>query len=187
MLTENINQLIRNRRAIFPKSYTNQPIDKAIIEQILENANYAPTHKRTEPWRFIVFTGDAKQVLSDYLGTYYTKHTPPEAYSEEKFKKSKENPLRAACVIAICMERHETLPEWEEIAAVACAVQNMWLTAEAYNIGAYWSTPPASLAANDFLQLTPSQKCLGFFYMGYHDMPIIAPIRTPIEQKTSWW
>ena len=46
-----INDLIRRRRAIFPKSYLpNQPVSREIIEQLLENANWAPTHKLTEPW-----------------------------------------------------------------------------------------------------------------------------------------
>jgi len=26
-------------------------VDNAIIQQMLENANWAPTHKLTEPWR----------------------------------------------------------------------------------------------------------------------------------------
>ena len=35
----------------------------------------------------------------------------------------------------------ERIPEWEELASVACAVQNMWLSATSYGIGAYWSSP----------------------------------------------
>ena len=40
------------------------------------------------------------------------------------------------------MKRHadKNIPEFEEIAAVACAVQNMHLTAAAYNVGCYWTT-----------------------------------------------
>jgi nitroreductase len=33
------------------------------------------------------------------------------------------------------------VPEWEEIAAVSMAVQNMYLTCTANNIGCYWSSP----------------------------------------------
>ena len=46
-----LGDLIQRRRAIFPKSYLpNQPVSREIIEQLLENANWAPTHKLTEPW-----------------------------------------------------------------------------------------------------------------------------------------
>ena len=59
MQPKTISQLIRKRRSIFPKTYTNQPIAKEIIEEVLENANWAPTHKMTEPWRFKVLVDDA--------------------------------------------------------------------------------------------------------------------------------
>ena len=52
MLTEEISRLIRSRRSIYPKSYLpGQPVERELIEQLLENANWAPTHKLTEPWR----------------------------------------------------------------------------------------------------------------------------------------
>lgn len=53
-----INTLIRHRRSVFQAEYTGEKVDDAIINQMLENANWAPTHKMTEPWRFIVYTGD---------------------------------------------------------------------------------------------------------------------------------
>lgn len=95
--------------------------------------------------------------------------------------------VKSSCVIAINMKlHHDKLPEWEELAAVACSVQNMWLTATALNVGAYWSTPGTIKHLNDFLGLAPDEKCIGLFYMGYHaDEPREAN-RTPIEEKISW-
>ena len=55
---EDVNRLILNRRSVFPKDYTGEKVNDAIVQQMLENANWAPTHKLTEPWRFTVFTGD---------------------------------------------------------------------------------------------------------------------------------
>ena len=184
---EQINALIRSRRAIYPKTYTDEPIPKEIIEIILENANWAPTHRLTEPWRFKVFQGESRADLSRYMEEWYVANTPPEQFSDIKFKKNRK-PLQAACVIAICMQRDpkERVPEWEEIAAVACAVQNMWLTCTAYNIGCYWSSPRSILEANDFLALKPGERCLGLFYMGYHEMAGIQGKRRPIEEKVEW-
>ena len=51
---EILSEIIKNRRSIFPESYTQEEIPTNIIEQILESANYAPTHKLTQPWRFTV-------------------------------------------------------------------------------------------------------------------------------------
>lgn len=183
-----LSSLIRQRRAVFPASYISKPIDREIIEQILENAAWAPTHRRTEPWRFKVFLGDGLQYLSRYMETHYRANTPADQFSEVRLRKVAQNPLKAACVIAICLQRdpEESVPEWEEVAAVSCAVQNMWLTCTAYGIGAYWSTPRAALEADAFLELAPGERCLGFFYMGYHADPLPPGTRQDIRQKTSW-
>ena len=68
---ENFNELIRSRRSVFPKDYTGEKVDDAIIQQLLENANWAPTHKLTEPWRFVVFTGEGLKKLADFQSECY--------------------------------------------------------------------------------------------------------------------
>lgn len=186
-----ISELIQNRRAVFPKFYLpGKPIDKAIIAQLLENANWAPTHKRTEPWRFRVFhSEESRQKLSDYLSDFYKKNTAAELFSEEKMKGAGANPLRAGAVIAIILKPDPAanLPEFEEIAAVAIAVQNMWLSCAAIGLGSYWSTPRASLEANEFLNLEAGERCLGLFYMAWHEMPAEVPgKRGDVREKTVW-
>ncbi|MBL7774531.1 MAG: nitroreductase [Saprospiraceae bacterium] len=185
-----ISALIRQRRSVFPKFYKpDAPIDRATIEQLLENANWAPTHKLTEPWRFQVFhSAESRTRLGDYLAGYYRTHTPPEVFSAEKFEKMRDNPRRAGAVIAIVLHRDpaESLPEFEEIAAVAMAVQNMWLSCTELGLGCYWSTPKAALEAGDFLRLAPNERCLGLFYLGWHEMPEIDGKRTAIEEKVVW-
>jgi len=186
---EVINTLIKKRRSIFPKTYVDRPIPKELIEQVLENANWAPTHKFTEPWRFKVFTGEALSKLGTSMAATYKKHMPAEKFSETKFEKMKKKPTLCGCIIAICMQRdpEERVPEWEEIASVACAVQNMWLTCTAYNIGCYWSSPGIVIKhAANFLNMREGEQCLGFFYMGQHQMPELPGKRSPITNKTEW-
>ena len=47
--------IIKNRRSVFPQQYNTKPITRDTILQVLEAANWAPTHKKTEPWRFKIF------------------------------------------------------------------------------------------------------------------------------------
>ncbi|MEO6760410.1 MAG: nitroreductase [Saprospiraceae bacterium] len=185
-----ITDLIHRRRAIFPKFYLiDQPVDRSLIEQLLENANQAPTHKLTQPWRFIVFHSlESRQRLGDYLADYYVQHTPPELFSAEKKKKTAEKPRQSGAVIALC--RHfdpaNGLPEWEETAALACAVENMWLSCTAAGLGCYWSSPKAALEAGDFLELGPGDSCFGLFYLGWHNMPETPGKRRPVAERTIW-
>jgi len=184
---EIINNIIRTRRSIFPPSYIDKDIPKEIINTILENANYAPTHKLTEPWRFTVFKGESLNKLAGFFSERYRTVTPPESFSQARYDAASEKVLKSNCVIAINIELHiDKIPEWEETAAVACAVQNMWLTATSYGIGSYWSSPAILNELGKFLNLEVTQKCLGLFFMGYHDAPKTAARRTPIENKVIW-
>jgi len=187
MSAEQFNELVKARRSVFPDSYTTKAIPKEVVMQILENANWAPTHRRTDPWRFKVMMDGALERLSGFMVADYLANTKAEAQSTVKEKKARNMPLMSGAVIAICVELHpELLPEWEEVAAVACAVENMWLTCAAYGIGCYWSTPGAMGRMGAFLGLKESERCIGLFYMGYSDGPTPAGKRNPIEDKVEW-
>lgn len=186
--TEQLSELIRSRRSVFPNMYNDRPIAEEVLAGILENANWAPTHRRTEPWRFHIFRGPARRRLADYLADHYRQNTPADQVSEVKLRKAMEKPLQADTVIAICMQRdpEERIPEWEEVAAVACAVQNMWLTCTAHGIGSYWSSPRAMLEAGEWLGLPEGQRCLGVFYMGHYDPAPLQGRREPVSDKIKW-
>ncbi|PKA82597.1 nitroreductase [Ulvibacter sp. MAR_2010_11] len=182
-----ISEIIKNRRAVFPAQYNSEAISKEEIQSILEAANWAPTHRRTEPWRFRVIHGEAQARLGEFLSETYKNKS--DSFSEFKYKKYRDNPKKAACILAICMQRDpaEAIPEWEEIAATAMAVQNMWLTAHEMKIGAYWSSPGIVKYMNDFFTMAPGERCLGFFYMGKYDGELPDGVRnTSIQEKTTW-
>ncbi len=184
-----IKELIRSRRSIFPSSYIEKEIPKEIIEEVLESANWAPTHKRTEPWRFKVMMGDSQRRIGEFMANWYKANVSEEKFSPIKFKKLTNNPQKAACLIAVCMKRDpdERLPEWEEISSVAMAVQNMYLTCTAHGIGSYWSSPKAALMADEFLGLQEGERCFGLFYMGYFEGDLPEGRReTAIGEKVEW-
>ncbi len=181
-----IFDLIRKRRSVFPAQYIDKPIAKADIEKVLEAANWAPTHKKTEPWRFKVLLGESKTKLGLFLSLKYMEHeAKPKQFKVEKLI---ENPKRSGAVIGICMQRDatESLPEWEEIASVSMAVQNMWLCCTEMGLGCYWSSPGLIQYMDEFFDLKVGEKCLGFFYLGHYEEAIPDQTRRPIAEKTVW-
>ncbi|WP_062056368.1 nitroreductase family protein [Aquimarina longa] len=189
MIKEDINEIIKNRRSIFPTQYTTKEVSDAFIKILLENANWAPTHKLTQPWRFKVVQGEAKDRLGVFLSDTYTDITSDDNFSPFKHKKINSNCKSASAIIAICMQRDpkERIPEWEEIAAVAMAVQNMWLTCTANDIGSYWSSPKLIEYVDGFFNFEEGERCLGFFYLGNYDKSAInVSKREPIENKVQW-
>src|SRR5690606_28673567 len=185
-----INELIRERRTIYPEQFSDRKVHREQVEVILTNRQWAPTHGNTQPWRFKVFMEDGLTTLSDFLGKTYLELTPPELQNDMKLGKLISRPLKSSVVIAVCMERQpeEKILEIEEIEAVACAIQNMHLTATAYGLGGFWSTPKLiySQQMNDFLQLNEKDKCLGLFYLGYPSIEWPKAHRKPLEYTTEW-
>ena len=97
--------------------------------------------------------------------------------------------MSSGAVIAICMQRDlkDRVPEWEEIAATAMAVQNMWLMTGHLGLGGYWSSPGYISDMKEELQLAEGERCLGFFYLGAYDAPMPDGDREPVEEKITWF
>jgi nitroreductase len=186
---QQVNDLIRTRRSVFvPQFEPGKIIPDDIIWQLLENANWAPSHKRTESWRFTVFTGAGLQKLADFQAALY-KETAGPKFDEGKYQKLLAMPPQCSHIIAIGMKRvDEGLPEIEEIEAVACAVQNLALSAHAYGLGGFWSSGGVTYteAAKAFFGLGPADKLLGFFNLGYVGTPGSVGKRGPVQEKVQW-
>jgi nitroreductase len=185
-----ISELIKTRRTIYPEQFSDRKVHKEQIELILNNAQWAPTHGNTQPWRFHVFTDQGLQRLSSFLGESYLELTIKEDQNDAKLAKLIRRPLLSSVVIAVSMKRQpeEKISEIEEIQAVACAIQNMHLSCTAYGLGGFWSTPKLiySEKMNVFLGLEQKDKCLGLFYIGYPSIEWPSAHRKPLEYNTTW-
>ncbi|MBX3256335.1 MAG: nitroreductase [Chitinophagaceae bacterium] len=186
---EVINHLIRNRRSVFPDQFeTGRRVPDETIEEILINATWAPNHGRNEPWLFTVFTGSGLQKLADFQSSLY-KAEAGDTFSDAAFTKLQKQPLKASHIIAIGMKRgmNRRIPEIEDIEAVACAVQNIYLSVSAYGLGGYWTTGGITYkdAAKSFFGLGEEDRLLGFFYIGYAGVPSAGSQRNTRE-KIIW-
>lgn len=161
-----LKEIIKSRRSTFPKDYSNAEIEQQILEEILNSATFAPNHKRTKPWRFKVFKGEEKILLGQKLAEIYKTTVFPTHFLEKKYLSISEKVSRANVIITISVNFSGLLPEWEEIAATAMAVQNMYLTCTVNHVGCYWSSPGMIKHLDEFLDLEENQKCYGLFYLG---------------------
>lgn len=165
-----LKEIIEQRRSIFPKDYNLEPISQEVLDEVLHSATLAPNHKRTKPWRFKVFRGEDKAKLGVEMQEIYKKSQPPHLFLEKKYNDIGAKINKADVVISIVVNFSMMVPEWEEIAAVSMAVQNMYLTCTAHNVGCYWSSPKIVEALQESLTIEENQKCLGLFYMGNKDV-----------------
>lgn len=163
---EVLKEIIERRKSTFPKDYTGGEIDDQILNEILASAHFAPSHKKTKPWRFRIFKDDEKAQLASKLAEVYRTVTPAEAFLQKKYENIVNKISKTSAIVTISVNFSGLVPEWEEIAATAMAVQNMYLTCTANKIGCYWSSPGMIPHLGEFLNLEENQKCIGLFYLG---------------------
>jgi nitroreductase len=191
MKPSEVDQLIRQRRSVYPKDYTGEIISDEIISHLLENARWAPNHKQTEPWQFVVFSGEGLKKLAMFQSECYKSVTiANRTYSEDRFVALQTKPMGSSHIIAVGMKRDEEkrLPKWEELGAVFCAIQNMYLTATAYGIGCYLSTGGITNfeEAKSFFGLGTNDKLCGFLHIGIPKGNVPDGRRRPLNEKVKW-
>ncbi len=184
-----ISEIIHNRRTIKPEEFNGHKINNELFHTILESANWAPTHGYTEPWRFVVF--DDPKKFGQLHADLYQKETSAEQFLQKKYDTILHKPDLASHIIVVVMKRgqQQNIPEIEELAATACAAQNILLTASAHEVAAYWGTGgmcyhPSMKAHFGFGE---EDKIMGFLYLGYTDKVWPEGQRnSTIEEKTTW-
>jgi nitroreductase len=185
-----LQEIVINRRTGKPAAFNSRKIEDQQIEQLLELANWAPTHGLTEPWRFVVYSGEAVRQFCHQHAEQYRQITPADKFNATKYEKQQQNGDLVSHLILVYMKRgaNPNIPALEEICATAAAVDNILLGAEALGISVLWSTGGTVLqpVMKEYLGLGPDDITLGLLYMGYTDEPRRAGKRTPITEKTKW-
>ena len=159
----NVDQAIRERRTI--GAFTNQPVPRQEVEDLIEAATWAPNHKHTEPWRFHVVAGEARAALADAIVA------EAEAGGVEYKKDPRGKLMRSPQFIAVTQRAvtDDPVRDREDYAAVCCAVQNLMLAAHARGLATKWSTGALveSDAAKRWFGLEPQDRIVAYIYLGY--------------------
>jgi nitroreductase len=190
VLAVNVEEAIRTRRSIGKVQETQVP--RELVERIIDAAVWAPNHFHTEPWKFVVMTGEGRQKLAK---VYQEMAAPALAElsgeeREQRLRKEEEKALRSPVVIAAVCSPSDSprVVRAEELAAVHAAVQNLLLSAHANGLGAIWRTGDAAYhpALKRELDLEPGDEAVGLIFLGYPDMAPPAGRRSPGTAKTVW-
>lgn len=189
----NIEEAIRTRRSI--GKVKSDPVPRELVEKIIEAATWAPNHFKTEPWKFIVMTGDGRNILgnayAEIAESAYEGASQTEAEQAERRSKEMAKAMRAPLVIAaVCSPSEDTrVIAIEELAAAHAAVQNLLLVAHANELGAVWRTgePMYHPLMKRAFRLTETETLVGLLYIGYPDIQQPVATRLPTSQKTVWF
>ncbi len=109
---------IYTRRSI--RHFTDEPVNQALIDEILRAGSWAPSGLNNQPWRFAVITD---RDLKD-------KFVPLTRYG-----KVIEG---AACLIPVFLDRQAMYNDVKDHQAAGACIQNMLLAAHSLGLGAVW-------------------------------------------------
>jgi nitroreductase len=190
-----ITSAIAHRRSMgLARLDSARPVERPYIELLLEAANWAPSHGETEPWRFVVFTGESRRELGEAFAECYRQDVSVENFKPASFEANREKVWSAPVWISIGMtpalrpDGTLLMTESEEMMAVACAVQNLHIVASALGLAGMWHSKGTSVHPHvaEYLGLTPPSRLMGFFFCGWPAIPWPVGERRPISEKVEW-
>ena len=176
---------IMTRRSV-PRP-TDQPPTRSQVEKLLQAAVRAPNHHLTQPWRFVVLTGDALKEL----GRAWAAGVEREGGDPDKII---DKPHRAPVIITVVEKPHSHNPrivEVEEHYATGAAIENILLAAHDMGLGAMIRTGHAAHLKEilEYIGAGRDETIAGFIYVGHppegdNERPFSR--RIPAEEKTEW-
>ena len=155
-------------------------VGSALVDRIINAAQWAPNHKRTWPLRVAVISGDSRRALGDTIANAMASLGDDEL----KVTKTRGKFMRSPIVIVVASAEGATANETEENKyAVAAGVQNMLLMAESFGLAALWGSP--AKGANDSItalcSMEQSDHVMGIVYLGWPTQSVAAPQRPNIK------
>jgi len=184
---------IAHRRSMGLSRLSPAPVDRALIEKMLEAANWGQSNEDTEPWRFTVFSGDGRTALANLFNAAHLEEhgeEPSADLQEGHRKRAYAAPVWISIGMTPALQDDGSMvtDQDEEIMAVATAVQNLHLMASALGLAGMWHSK--GLSVNPIvargLGLTPPSRLLGFFMCGWPSTEWLSGERKPIADKIKW-
>jgi nitroreductase len=115
-----------------------------MIERVLGAAVHAPNHHNTQPWRFYVLSGKAREELGEELAQALKQRVADmdEKKVEGLMLAERMKPMRSPVliVVGVAREMDDPMAMREDLQAASAAIQNMLLAATSLGMAAIWRT-----------------------------------------------
>ncbi|HHV67427.1 nitroreductase [Ochrobactrum sp. 695/2009] len=138
------------------------------LAALLKVAARVPDHGRLTPWRFILYRGDARVRVGEYLArrAEEIEGPLPEGRKEKELTRFSRAPLVVGVVSSPVA--HERIPEWEQFLSAGAVAMNLCTAANALGYATNWITNwyADDAPARAFLGLAPHERVAGFVHVG---------------------
>ena len=174
-------ECIKGRRSI--RKFTNEPVDHALLSEIIETASYAPSWKHTQITRYIAVEGDLKVKLA--------------AECTSDYPRNGEIMAQAPMVIVVTIVKNRCGFErdgsystkrggsWQMFDA-GIAAQTFCLAAYEKGIGSVILGIFDEAKAASLLNIPEDREVIALIPIGHPDEAPVAPARKPVEDLLSF-
>jgi nitroreductase len=167
---------------------------RALVEQVLEAGVHASNHHDTQPWRFFVLSGEAREQFGDELAAALRARMAEldAAKLDGLAMAERAKPLRSPVLIVVGVqsERDDHMTRREDLQAASAAVQCMLLAADSLGLAAIWRTGDGAYddRIKAYFGLNPQDQIAGIVYLGYPDtsLPPLEERRRIYTDRTEW-
>jgi len=205
---------LRTGRSI--RVFADRPIDRAVLERLVEAATLSPSSTNRQPWRFAVITGAQlrRQIAAAARArTEQIKEVIRRGHHGEEFEAYGDfffEPLESAAAIVVPQYRdypdgiahliesgggkladfHTPAEMQVELCSASAAIMALLLQAHAEGLGACWMAGPtvARDEIHALLDICPPWRMLGAIALGHRaaNSPS-APPRKPLAKVAQWY
>jgi nitroreductase len=183
--------VVRTMRA--HRAFTDEPVDDALVERVLDAATYAPSAENSQPWEFVVVRdaslrariGDLTRRAWEAHGREFERGRIPDAMLADVDRGATGGVAGAPVVVVVCGNTSFCLDAVLE-ASVYPAVQNLLLAAHAHGLGAALTTLAMGFDAQlrELLALPDHVRALAVVPLGHPARRLGPPRREPVAGKT---
>lgn len=187
---EAVTAFLKTRRSNMAKVMGGTGPSEAELEELLSIAARVPDHRKLAPWRFVIFSGDARSDFGQHIGAAFMKNNPDAPQDRAIFEGARF--MRAPLVVGVIsrpVECKRATPIWEQQLSSGIVCYNLMLAAQAAGYGAQWLTEWYAYDADvqKALGMNEGDQVAGFVYIGQALAPSTERVRPDIAAKTSYW
>jgi len=165
--------VLLSRRSVKARDMGPPGPDEAALSTILQAGMRVPDHGKLAPWRFFVFSGEARAALGEAIAEAYMAEE--DAPSRATAKALASYPLQAPLLVVLASTPSDAkpIPLWEQQLSAGAAGMAMLTAAHALGYVGQWITgwPAYSDGVARRLGLGTGDRIAGFLFFGSRTAP----------------
>lgn len=161
-------RIIKERRSVH--QFDSREVEPDLVRELLDTSVWAPNHRLTQPWRFVLVHGAGRERLANIARGNIEKRESDPAKREEMGRKFYERFMNVPVFLVVVQKENPNMAVREDdFAAMSCLIQNFSLLAWERGLGLVWESYPL-LAQSEFretLGIVAGERAIASLHIGY--------------------